>query len=527
MPATPSPSILVTKVPPSESFPSGILSVQVHNITNLSAPAPSGTRASKQRIGVTTNMEEEEEGESLPSAYCSIMLDYLRIYKTRIKPMTSKPFFNAGTERFVRDWRHSSVIVVVRDSRMREEDPILGIVELSLKDVFRNESVVSRYYPIQGGIGYGKIRISLLFRSIDKLPKMLLGADIGSLEIVNQRIDGSHITDEEVKKAGCIIFDTPLTKERAIRETSADVGWSCVSGVMMGVRDRHSSACILYFKRHQGNLKFRKEKVIAAAKFWLKDIPDSEVVSLTLDVFRPEDMDRFMQNASDDGSYLGTKVGYIELKVRFHRGLDDSRGVAAISDRDLTDVIMAVRATKIASYEEEHSGNCPRIDSEDDINDHEKEEMTTGAGSTRELLAQSGSSRHGVHTMPASTNDTLPIEGSGVDKDVGMYSDGHSSSSHNESEIELEDVISHSAKAKHVRANSVANRSIHRPPQIMTKREIRREMNRRERGVMQWKGARTLAWVGRGVKDASKGVAERLARRAGERGKNVGPGTEV
>ena len=534
MPATPYSSTLVTEVPPSEAFPSGILSVQVHNITGLSVPPPSCNRASKQRIGVTTSMEEEEEGEGLPSAYCSIMLDYQKIYKTRIKPMTSKPFFNAGTERFVRDWRHSSIIVVVRDSRMREEDPILGVVELRLRDVFCNKSVVSKYYPIQGGIGYGKIRISLLFRSIETLPKMLLGADIGSIEIVNPRIDGSHITDEEVKKAGCIVFDTPLTKERAIRETSANVGWSCVRnshgspGFRMGVRDRHSTACMLYFKRHQGSLKFRKDKVIAAAKFWLKDIPDSEVVSLTLDVVRPEDMDRFMQNASTDDTYTGTKVGYIELKVRFHRGLDDSHRIAASSDRDLADVLRAVRATGIDSYEEEHGESGPGTYSKVDINDQEKEKMITGVCSAKEVLSQSGSSsRIGVHTMQADTNSMLPIETSGLNKDGGVDSDGHSSSSHNESEIELEDVISHSSKAKRVRSDPIPNRSTYRPPQIMTKSEIRREMNRREKGVMQWKGARTLAWVGRGVKDASRGVKEKLVRGAGERRKNVGIGTEV
>ena len=36
------------------------------------------------------------------------------------------------------------------------------------------------------------------------------------------------------------------------------------------------------------------------------------------------------------------------------------------------------------------------------------------------------------------------------------------------------------------------------------KTEERKEMHRMERGVMQWKGARTLAWMGGGLKDKGR-----------------------
>ena len=39
------------------------------------------------------------------------------IYKTRVKQYTSMPYFEAGTERFVRDWRETVVRVQVRDAR--------------------------------------------------------------------------------------------------------------------------------------------------------------------------------------------------------------------------------------------------------------------------------------------------------------------------------------------------------------------------------------------------------------------------
>jgi hypothetical protein len=41
---------------------------------------------------------------------------------------TSMPFFEAGTERFVRDWRTAVIRVVVRDSRVREVSQLFVIL---------------------------------------------------------------------------------------------------------------------------------------------------------------------------------------------------------------------------------------------------------------------------------------------------------------------------------------------------------------------------------------------------------------
>jgi hypothetical protein len=65
------------------------------------------------------------------------------------------PFFEAGTEVFIRDWQQTVVRVVVRDSRLRENDPILGIVNLPLTELLSDASEVSSLYSIQEGVGYG------------------------------------------------------------------------------------------------------------------------------------------------------------------------------------------------------------------------------------------------------------------------------------------------------------------------------------------------------------------------------------
>ena len=65
------------------------------------------------------------------------------------------PFFEAGTERFIRDWQNTIVRLVVRDSRLREKDPILGIVNLKLSEIFKEGSEVTRMYSLTEGIGFG------------------------------------------------------------------------------------------------------------------------------------------------------------------------------------------------------------------------------------------------------------------------------------------------------------------------------------------------------------------------------------
>jgi len=79
----------------------------------------------------------------------------LNTFCSRVKQYTSMPFFEAGTEVFVRNWKTAVVRVVVRDSRLRENDPILGIVDLPLRDILTDASEVTRLYALQEGVGFG------------------------------------------------------------------------------------------------------------------------------------------------------------------------------------------------------------------------------------------------------------------------------------------------------------------------------------------------------------------------------------
>ncbi|MGG6498768.1 UNVERIFIED_CONTAM: hypothetical protein NY603_38155, partial [Bacteroidetes bacterium 56_B9] len=76
-----------------------------------------------------------------------------------------------------------------------QHDPILGVVPLKLSDILETSSQVTRWYPLDGGIGFGRIRISLLFRSVEtRLPPPQLGWDVGTFLFSSARIAAKDYT---------------------------------------------------------------------------------------------------------------------------------------------------------------------------------------------------------------------------------------------------------------------------------------------------------------------------------------------
>ena len=125
----------VQHTPPDPLWPSGVVSVIVHQIVNLELENVKGTSGSRKgrefEPAKAYGESTEEESTTLPTSYCCIMLNDTLVYRTRAKAVSSKPIFNAGTERFIRDWRSAIITVAVRDSRNRttRSDPGCGAAQ--------------------------------------------------------------------------------------------------------------------------------------------------------------------------------------------------------------------------------------------------------------------------------------------------------------------------------------------------------------------------------------------------------------
>lgn len=69
---------------PTEEWPSGILSFRIEQINGL--------EVQKIKQSGVEEGGEDEESDDLPSAYCTVIINHQRVYKTRTKLKSNKPF---------------------------------------------------------------------------------------------------------------------------------------------------------------------------------------------------------------------------------------------------------------------------------------------------------------------------------------------------------------------------------------------------------------------------------------------------
>ena len=314
----------VMHTPPSPLWPSGILSIIVHQCVGLEVKSLKGTfsnngnKPGREWEPGMDNVGElhEEEGGSLPSSYATIILNDQLIYRTRTKAVSSKPIFNAGTERFIRDWRTAQVTVCVRDSRLREHDPILGVAPIKVSELLQTTSQVTRWFPLDAGLGFGRVRIGILFRSIEMtLPRELSGWDVGRIEFC----DNDITVYKSAEEPGAPASNTQLTLGKirmrtggSVAKVSAKAGatteqnlkWSVHNGdgrLRLPVKHRYMSPLVIELPTTGGGglplpTKSHKAKKKAYGVLWLDNLVDHEPKLIRLPIYLTENPARFTQN---------------------------------------------------------------------------------------------------------------------------------------------------------------------------------------------------------------------------------------
>lgn len=174
-------------------------------------------------------------------------------------------------------------------------------------------------YPLVGGIGHGRVRLSLVFRSLEiKLPMELLGWDYGTLEIKSPIKAKGNLPEELTNHR--IKLRSNLSK---IKMSSSDgASWhlkNSESG-FLAKRKRYSMPLVVEFRKSVLGSKTTP----AFAVFWLKDIPDEEERTVTLQVWKggKENLERATSCAGYEGLEEGEiPLGEIEITMKFWRGL--------------------------------------------------------------------------------------------------------------------------------------------------------------------------------------------------------------
>lgn len=331
--------------------------LEIHQAVDLYANHPSGSWKPNMHYTQgqdTTGPEVEEDEAQCPSAYCTIIINDQLVYRTRTKPLSNKPFFNANTERFVRDWRTAVCMVAVRDSRTREHDALLGIVPLKLSEVFKNASQVTKNYPLIGGVGEAKVRISLLWESIDHtLDKKLLGWDVGNLRVTSDRFEAlAHDGDCRQLKNMTLKMFTSLSSMKVSRRLSHaqkdvvywNTGMAENEHFELPIINRHSSALCIEF---HGTAR---RSAYAISVLWLTEILDNQKNTIKIPIWRTDtDQKRYQvrQNRvhGDQNIHDMKQIGYLQFDAIFLRGLGASHGKQVSNDPNLRHVHECWQAT--------------------------------------------------------------------------------------------------------------------------------------------------------------------------------------
>ncbi|SPN99246.1 uncharacterized protein DNG_02283 [Cephalotrichum gorgonifer] len=473
---------MIISTPPPKDYPSGILSIQIHNITGLEISKLNKRSKGDEEDGG----EDAEQGDSnLPDSYCTVILNHQKVYRTRTKPKNAKPFFNAGTEKFVRDWRTAELIVSVRDSREHENDPLLGVLYLPLCRVFESQSQVMENFPLAGGIGYGRARISMVWRSVEcKLPKELMGWDYGTLE-VKSPIKLMGCTDERIGK--CKIHLKTKTSKAKMKSPAGDGVWVPKGGkhpesVSLAVVKRYRTPLVIEFRQSS----ITKDNTLALAVLWLSEIPDEEEKQVVLKVWKggKAQVERAHNCADYEGLEEGEEpLGEVQLTLKFWRGLSGFHKSYANRPRnrnvaEVMEVLDTVNGENLTNDGDEGPFGSSSSDSDSD-SDSDSESPSASA----------------QRDTPSDAEKRKMLRKAGTDSS--------SSSSSDNDEDSGDDPIS---KAKKIPSrikervldgdkNAEDDGSRDAMGQIRDYRANRKQLHRKHRGIMQWKATRTLDWM--------------------------------
>ncbi|CAO1633994.1 unnamed protein product [Jaminaea pallidilutea] len=331
--------------PPAEDWPSGILAFHIHSIQSLEVGRTQRSLGSSKGVaaslltsgsrnsatgGAGGSAAEDESGDpvsgaegmgKLPSSYVQVLLNDEAVLSTRVKTLNPRPFFNAGSERFVPDFTRGRIDFVVRDRRQRESDAILGVVAIDLREALKHSARWTGVHTLTGGLGVGKLRISLVWRSIHLcVPRPLRGYNVGILEVAGLKAvldDGIHRDWFEGKEAHWVLDGRWGRNEtESLKPNNEDgspryeisFGTSKEAGPMrLPVRSRYPSSLILTL-RSTHRVPGRHRKRAMASLPLDRTVVDGQIHTMTVPLWGTSDapaVEEIMRDAAVDHAVQG------------------------------------------------------------------------------------------------------------------------------------------------------------------------------------------------------------------------------
>lgn len=323
---------------PDPNLPSGILGITVHQAINVQVDNPGKKSMGHVKVqhqdsdGEDDDAEEEISVDYIPSLYVTADINDELVYRTRVKSITNAPTFNSSTELYVRDWRLAIIAFSVWDTRKKTDDCLVGTVSLKLSDIFHQSSSVVKFYDLEGGAGTGRIRVSMIFRSMQmKLEESLLGYDVGSFVFTSPIVCTGEMKTNTLKLRAS-------GSQRLVKKTSGSDGengaymWTLdAAQATLPIHYRYLSPVVFEFigaglTEKLSSTPLGKSKTYAV--LWLSTLIDNQTKDFTLPIWKTNNPDRLTQNvvSEPDDNMTLEKVGEVRFQGKFKAGLDEHHG---------------------------------------------------------------------------------------------------------------------------------------------------------------------------------------------------------
>lgn len=448
--------------------------------------------------------------------------------------MSSKPIFNTSTESFIRDWKSAIVTVTVRDQRYREHDPILGVVPLKLSDILQTSSQVTRWYPLGGGIGFGRIRISLLLRHVElKLPPNMLGWDVGTFQFTSDKITLKNFNQRAKIKLRTGGSTNKISHHRFHVEgdnSYVDIAdQSFRDSIRLPVKHRYRSPVVFEIRNHG------KIGETCYAVLWLKHLVDNEDTPIDIPIWSTKRGNRLTQNYVTENNWTAketpgledlTQVGRLQLKGCFTPGIDESHEHFVVDNNSRENyeaweacIAIGLRSRRVSTElpeEVEQLHEKSLINSRDILKQADPEER-------KRWIDKQGQDWSGAFgDDPGAFTDFQGKKAAEPGRDKPLHdpvnppeAEGREPSDHQSSMTATTETTesTNSSLEEESDADTIHPETVDPSSQASesTERMNKRSEERRQRGLMQWKPARNAVFA----RDEAKYALRKVKRKLG------------
>lgn len=280
----------------------------------------------------------------------------------------------------------------------------------------------------------------------------MLGWDYGTLEVV-PRTESTDLPSDlknlrlKVRTnlgRGKMYYSTSGTSETQTQRHGGVWTSRHTKPLKLAVRKRYASPVIVEFKKPKSVL----DGLQAYGVFWLKEIPDNEEQTITVPIWKGGDMKHALTCCADE-IRGATKIGTVALRVTFWSGLSGYHVPLASKDPNIAQVMEVL----------------------DTAHDNDEMDFDIGDGGSSSSSSSSSSDE----------SDDESGYGKAVDGDVTPTTSASRCSGES---------------ARSSRSDSLSkNGKRGLAASVKEYKKNRKHLHRKNRGLMQWKGPRTLQWM--------------------------------